>query len=69
MNTDVMVVIAVLTAFWVLPAVPTARVAGRHGHSPIVYVIACLIVGWPIALATAIVTSRRRMGRTRATAR
>jgi hypothetical protein len=69
MSTDVMVLVAVLTAFWVVPAFLTGRVAGRQGHSPIAYVLASLVAGWPIALAAAIVRSRRRMGRSRAVAR
>jgi hypothetical protein len=44
-----------LIAFLIVPAVLTARLAGRKGHSFAVYLVASLLIGWPVPLLVALI--------------
>jgi hypothetical protein len=46
----------------VLPIVPVYKIAERKGRPGWVYVVACLIVGWPIPLLAALLVRRRAPG-------
>ena len=53
--------VAVL-AFWIGPAFLVARVADRKGRSFAAYLIASLMIWWPIPLLIALVVPRRQVG-------
>jgi hypothetical protein len=44
---------------WLLPTVLTARLAARKGRSFAVYLIASLLIGWPIPLIAALIVRPR----------
>lgn len=56
-----LVVLILVLALWLGPAILAGRVADRKGRSFAVYLIASLIVGWPIPLLIAAVLPRRRL--------
>jgi hypothetical protein len=45
----------VLLLFWLVPAFLVARLAERKGRSFAVYLIASLVIGWPIPLLAALI--------------
>jgi hypothetical protein len=49
-------------ALFIVPAVLTARLAGRKGRSFAVYLVASLLIGWPIPLLVALVVPNRPGG-------
>jgi hypothetical protein len=54
------VLLIALLAFWVVPAVLTARLAERKGRSFAVYLVVSLIIGWLIPLIAALIVPDRR---------
>jgi hypothetical protein len=54
----VVLLIAVI-AFWVVPAVLTARLAEHKGRSFGVYIAAALLIGWPVPLIAALILPSR----------
>jgi hypothetical protein len=54
----VMLLVA-LVAFWVVPAVLVARLAGRKGRSFGVYLVTSLLIGWWFPLIAALVVRDR----------
>jgi hypothetical protein len=54
------VLLIALLAFWVIPAVLTAQLAGRKGRSFAVYLVASLVIGWLIPLIGALVVPDNR---------
>jgi hypothetical protein len=59
-NPAHVVLLIVLVAFWIVPAVLVARLAERKGRSFGVYLVASLIIGWLIPLIAALLVPRRR---------
>jgi len=53
------VLLIVLLALWVVPAVLAARLADSKGRSFGVYLVAALIIGWPIPLLAAAILPAR----------
>jgi hypothetical protein len=49
----------VVCALWVIPAVLTARLAERKGRNFALFLIAGLVIGWPIPLVVALVMPTR----------
>ena len=47
-------------AFWIGPAILAGRIAERKGRSFVVYLVASVIIGWPIPLLAAAVLPPRR---------
>jgi hypothetical protein len=56
------VLLLALIAFFVVPAVLTAQFAARKGRSFAIYLIASLLIGWPVPLLVALVMPSRRGG-------
>jgi hypothetical protein len=54
-----LVLLIALIAFWVVPAVLTARLAERKGRSFGVHLVAALLIGWLIPLIAALILPRR----------
>ncbi len=48
-----------LLLLWLVPALLVGRLAERKGRSFVVYLIASLIVGWPIPLLAALIVAHR----------
>jgi hypothetical protein len=57
-----LVLLVALIAFFVGPAVLTAQFAARKGRSFAVYLVASLLIGWPVPLLVAILTPGRPGG-------
>jgi len=55
-----LVVLILVLALWFGPAILAGRIAERKGRSFVVYLVASLVVGWPIPLLAAAVVPRRR---------
>jgi hypothetical protein len=53
------VLLLALIAFFIGPGVLTAQFAARRGRSFAVYLIASLLIGWPIPLIAALILPRR----------
>jgi ABC-type transporter Mla maintaining outer membrane lipid asymmetry permease subunit MlaE len=53
------VLLIALIAFWIVPALLTARLAERKGRSFAVYLVASLVIGWLIPLIAALVVAAR----------
>jgi hypothetical protein len=53
------VLLIVLLVFWVGPAVLAGKIAERKGRSFSVYLVASLVIGWPIPLIAALIVPRR----------
>ena len=53
------VLLLALIAFFIVPAVLTAQLAARRGRSFAIYLIASLLIGWPIPLVAALILPRR----------
>jgi hypothetical protein len=53
-------VVLALLAFVVAPAFLTARLAERKGRSFAVYLVASLMIGWPIPLLATLILRRER---------
>jgi MFS family permease len=53
------VLLLALIAFYILPAVLAGRIADRKGRSFAVYLVASLLIGWPIPLLIALVVPNR----------
>jgi hypothetical protein len=49
----------VVIGFWLIPAVLIARFAARKGRSFAVFLIASLVIPWPIPLIVALVVPAR----------
>lgn len=47
-------------AFWIGPAVLVGRLAARRGRSFAVYLVASLLIWWPVPLFVALIMPRRR---------
>ena len=56
------VLLLALIAFFIVPAVLTAQFAARKGRSFGVYLIASLLIGWPVPLLVAFVMPNRPGG-------
>jgi hypothetical protein len=56
------VLLLALIAFFIVPAVLTAQFAARKGRSFAVYLIASLLIGWPVPLLVALVMPGRPGG-------
>ncbi len=54
------VLLIALIAFWVVPAVLTARLAERKGRSFGVYLVAALLIGWPVPLVAVLILPSRQ---------
>jgi hypothetical protein len=48
-----------LVVFGLLPIIPVYKIATRKGRPGWVYVVACLIIGWPIPLIAALIVRPR----------
>jgi hypothetical protein len=59
-NPIQVILLLVLIVLWIGPAVVAARLAERKGRSFAVYLIASLIIGWPIPLIAALIVPTRR---------
>jgi hypothetical protein len=55
-----LVALLVVLVLWIGPAVLAGRIAERKGRSFVVYLVASLVIGWPIPLLAAAVLPRRR---------
>jgi hypothetical protein len=53
------VLLLALIVLWVAPAVWAGRLAERKGRSFAVYLIASLLIGWPIPLLAALIVPGR----------
>jgi hypothetical protein len=53
------VLLLALVAIFIVPAVLTAQFAARKGRSFAVYMIASLLIGWPVPLLVAFVVPNR----------
>jgi len=51
--------LAGLILLWVIPAVLTGRLAEHKGRSFGVYLVAALLVGWPVPLVVALLMPNR----------
>jgi hypothetical protein len=61
MSNPIHVVLFVaLIAFWLVPAVLTARLADRKGRSFSVYLVASLLIGWIVPLVAALILPQRQ---------
>jgi hypothetical protein len=54
-----LVTLAIIAIIWIIPAVLVARVAERRGRSFAPFLIAALIIPWPVMLLVALVLPRR----------
>ena len=52
----------VVCSLWVVPAVLTARLAERKGRSFVVFLVAGLVIGWPMPLLVALIMPTRGGG-------
>jgi hypothetical protein len=57
-----LVALLFVLAIWIGPAILAGRIAERKGRSFAVYLIASLLIGWPISLLAALLVPRRRLG-------
>jgi hypothetical protein len=55
-----LVALILVLAFWIGPAILAGRIAERKGRSFVVYLVASLVIGWPIPLLAAAVLPGRR---------
>lgn len=53
------VLLLALVGLFIVPAVLTARFAQRKGRSFAVYLVASLLIGWPVPLLVALVMPNR----------
>lgn len=61
MNNPIhLVVLLAILLLWILPTILTARLAARKGRSFAVYLIASLLIGWPIPLIAALIVRPRQ---------
>jgi hypothetical protein len=60
--------LVVFLGFWIVPAVLTARLAARKGRSFGVFLIAALVIPWPITLIVVLVMPPRNKRTVRADA-
>jgi hypothetical protein len=58
-NPDHLLLLFGLAVLVVLPTILTVRLASRKGRSPAVYLIASLVIGWPVPLLIALVLPRK----------
>ncbi len=49
----------VLAVIWIIPASLVARLARRRGYAFVPFMVAALIVPWPVVLVVALVLPRR----------
>jgi hypothetical protein len=57
-----LVLLLALIAFFIVPAVLTAQLAARKGRSFAIYLVASLLIGWPVPLLVAVVMPSRPGG-------
>jgi hypothetical protein len=60
-NPTHVAVLLVVLALWIGPAILAARIADRKKRSFAVYLIASLLIGWPIPLLAALAVPRRQV--------
>ena len=53
------VLLIALIAFYILPSVLVGRIADRKGRSFSVYLVASLLIGWPVPFLIALVLPNR----------
>jgi hypothetical protein len=54
-NAVHIVLLIAVIAFWVVPAVLSARLAERNARSFGAYPVAALLIGWPVPLVAALI--------------
>jgi hypothetical protein len=58
-----------IVLLWLLPTILTARLAERKGRSFAVYLVASLLIGWPIPLVAALILRPRKSAARRMSSR